>query len=110
MSVPSTLPWYETVHLQWRVCCIQDIQRCQVTDKGQWRAPIDNITDPSAHEMSNTSVSATSLTLSTIEGTGTTMDEVLTSLSIWLDWTDFLGLGLQKNFLGTSYKFIKLCT
>jgi hypothetical protein len=61
-------------------------------------------------KMSNKLVSAASLTLSTIKGTGTTMDEVLTSLSIWLDWTDFLGLGLQKNFLGTSYKFINFCS
>ena len=61
-------------------------------------------------KMSNKSVSATSLTLSTIKGTGATMNEVLTSPSIWLDWIYFLGLGLQKNFLGTSYKFINFCS
>lgn len=55
------------------------------------------------------SVSMMSLTMSTIKGTGAKMNEVLTSLSIVLDWTNFLGLGLQKNFLGTSYKFINYC-
>jgi hypothetical protein len=33
-------------------------------------------------------------------------EEILTSLSIWLDWTNLMVLGLQKNFLGTSYKLI----
>lgn len=53
-------------------------------------------------KISNKSVPMTSLTLSTIKGTETTTKEVLTRLSIWLDWTDFLGLGLQKNFLEIS--------
>ena len=56
----------------------------------------------------NISVAMTSLTFSAIKETVAPKNKVLTSLSSWLDWTDLLGLGLEKNFLGTSYKFIIL--
>jgi hypothetical protein len=47
-----------------------------------------------------------SLIVPSIKGTGEMINLVLTNLSILLDWTNFLELVLQTNFLGISYKFI----